>query len=263
MTIQPPRTRSRTVRVLGVALPVVLALGAVGGGLTYVKKTADEADRSVPTALWSRNQPKPAPDPAGDAPVRGRSSTPMSRLLLPVPEGYRLGPDMGEYGHDSVADGKEATQRLKGFGRGLAGKNRRDYERRIDKLGIQGMAMRSYLADSDALVVEVQILRMKEGKHIRDMHDLRRVLAEWLDHKDGPRIKGHANAACFMTPITVDADGDKEKKEADIEGVECTAYTADTHISISAFATKPLDKSEVADFVKQQLDHIESPGEYI
>ncbi|MFE1574985.1 hypothetical protein [Streptomyces fradiae] len=263
MTTGEPESRSRARRLIGVVLPIVLALGTAGGGLVYVQRTADEADRTVPTALWSRNLPKPGKDPAGDAAVRGRSSTPMSRLLLPVPEGYRLGPDIDGHGNDSEFGAKEATQRMKDLGRGLAGKDRRDFEKRVEKLGLGGMAQRSYLADSDELVLEVQVMPLKDRKHLRGFHEFDRGLVEWLDLKKGPKIKGHPEAVCHMFPPYIDLDADGAEEESGLDGMRCTAYTGDTSVVIAAVATDPLDKSEVADFVKQQLDHIASPGEYV
>ncbi|MEV0491850.1 hypothetical protein [Streptomyces atratus] len=43
-----------------------------------------------------------------------------------VPEGYRLGQDIGEYSNDSEISGKRATAQLKGSGHGIAGKQRRE-----------------------------------------------------------------------------------------------------------------------------------------
>ncbi|MEU3448646.1 hypothetical protein AB0H29_15695 [Streptomyces thermolilacinus] len=263
MITREPKPRFRTTRLLGVTLPVVLALGAVGGGVAYTKKTTDEADRTVPTALWSKEQHKPGKDPAGDAILRGRSSTPMSKLLLPVPDGYRLGPDMGELSNDDEVSGTEATRQLKDFGRGLAGKDRREFEKKVDKLGVRGLAARSYFEDSDELYLEVKIVRMKDRRHIRDMHDLQTKLAGALELKKGPKIKGHAKAACFMVPTLIDADGHVRTKKPETEGMECTAYTDEIQVTVTATGVKPLDRSEVADFVKQQLDHIASPGEYV
>jgi hypothetical protein len=255
---QEPKPRPRTRRVLGLAIPAVLLLGTVSGALVYTKKAVDEADRTVPTVLWAKEQPKPGKDPVGDAPVRGRSSTPMSRLLLPVPEGYRLGPDIGEHGNDTEVGERAATRLLKETGRGLAGKERRDFERRIDGLGVRGFAMRSYLSDSDALVAEVQIVRMRDVRQLRAMHELRVQIFKWMDAPQGPRIKGHKEAVCHM--LRAGAEGGKDEG---LEGMTCLAYRGDAHVSVVATGTAPFERAEVAQFVKDQLDHIASPGEYV
>ncbi|WP_262386966.1 hypothetical protein [Streptomyces sp. TRM49041] len=258
MTTEEPKPRSRMRRVLGVVLPAVLVLGAVGGGVAYTKKTVEGADRTVPTTLWAKDAPEPAKDPAGDARVKGGSSTPMSKLLLPVPASYRLGPDIGEYGNDGEVSGKQATQLMKDAGRGLAGKERRDFEKRIEKLGVQGMAMRSYLSSSNDLLVQVHILRMKDEKRIHDAHKLRVELAELLEFKKGPKIEGHKKAACYLAPSY-----DRDEHKSELAGMECMAYTDGIQVTITANGTKPFDKSEVAELVKKQLDHIASPGEYV
>ncbi|WP_175411003.1 hypothetical protein [Streptomyces sp. TRM64462] len=260
MTTEEPKPRSRTRRALGVVIPAVLVLGAASGGLAYTRKTVDEADRTVPTTLWSRAEGSSgtAKDPVGNAPVQGQASTPMSKLLLPVPDDYKLGPDIEEYGNDGEISGKQATQLLKDGGRGLSGKKRRDFEKRIEKLGVRGVAVRSYLSNTNDLLVEVHIVRMKDEKHLHDLHKLRVGLAEFLKFKKGPSIKGHKKAACYLVPME-NASG----KKTELEGMDCVAHTGDIQVTVSAAGTKPFEKSDVADLVKRQLDHIAAPGEYV
>lgn len=114
-TPRAPKGRAR--RVVLAVLPAVLVLGAVGGAAAYTKVTVDSADRTVTTKVWGEGAHKPAKDPAGDV-GRGRADTELSKLLLPVPENYRLGPDMGEYGNDDEISGKKATAQMKESGRG-------------------------------------------------------------------------------------------------------------------------------------------------
>ncbi|CAM5228254.1 Secreted protein OS=Streptomyces microflavus OX=1919 GN=HUT09_18740 PE=4 SV=1 [Streptomyces microflavus] len=78
-------------------LPFVLVLAAVGGAAAYTVRTVDGADRTVTTVVWDGSGPKPGLDPAAKA-DRGRTDTELSRLPMPVPEGYRLGPHIGELG---------------------------------------------------------------------------------------------------------------------------------------------------------------------
>ncbi|MER7814914.1 hypothetical protein [Streptomyces sp. NPDC096153] len=83
----------------GVVLPAVLVLGSVGGAAAYTAVTVGGADRTVPTTVWAQPSKEPAEDPAAEA-WRGRASTPLGKLLLPVPDGYRLGPDVAVLGKD-------------------------------------------------------------------------------------------------------------------------------------------------------------------
>lgn len=237
----------------------VLVLGAVSGAAVYTKTTVDHADRTVTTELWagsahgkSKGKDK---DPAGDVSL-GRASTELSKLLLPVPDGYRLGPDDGVHGNDSEVGGREAAAEMKAGNRGLAGKQRRELEKRIDKLHVQGVAVRTYTSDRNDLLVRTELVRMKDKKAVRDLYDFQTGLFDAIGlFRDGPAVGGHKkNATCFLQP--------KDSKHR-IESMYCMAYDGEMVLSFVASGTKPVHTSSVADLVKDQLDHIKSPGEYV
>ncbi|KAA6220434.1 hypothetical protein CP979_19125 [Streptomyces filamentosus] len=264
------RPRRKAGRVLlGVVLPAVLVLGAAGGGIAYTAVTVANADRTAETVGWAPAGPEAAgEDPAETTVTRGRADTPMSKLLLPVPEGYRLGPDIEAYGNDAELTGQEATALLKGEARGLSGKKRRAYEKRIEKLGVQGIGLRSFTSYDGGLVVEVQIVRMKDKRGIHDLYQGKREITEFLELPEGPRIKDHRNSSCFLLEDPQDrtedeSEEEREERENALRGMSCSAYDSELLVSVTAFGAVPFEKSEVADLVKKQLDHIKSPGEYV
>ncbi|MFD0148686.1 hypothetical protein ACWGQ4_01120 [Streptomyces sp. NPDC055721] len=260
------KTAGRTRRLLTNALTAVLVLGAVGGGVAYTAVTVDGADRTAPTVAWADPTGTPTPaDPVSGA-AKGRASTPLSKLLLPVPEGYWLGSDIEGYGNDDEVAAKEAEALFKKTSKGLYGKKRREFEKRIDALGIKGMAMRSYASQDSDLQVEVSVLRMKDKKTVRELFELRKEMAEFVDMPKGPRVKDHAkNAACFVVPDPAepeDAEA-KEQWEERLRGVTCAAYDGEVAISVWAVGATRFDKKAVAELLEKQLRHIESPGEYV
>ncbi|WP_405715162.1 MULTISPECIES: hypothetical protein [unclassified Streptomyces] len=255
-TAAPGTTASgRSRRVILMALPVVLVVAVVAGAAVYTGNAVDGADRSAGTVLWKSPAHKPGKDPAGDV-ARGRTSTALSKLLLPVPAGFRLGPDNGELGNDGEQSGKQATAAMKQRARGLAGKERRAHEKRIDKLRIEGIATRSYTENTNTLVISTEIMRMKDKRAVRNLYTFGTGLRESIDvFRTEPRIKGHTrNARCYVL-----RKGGKD----DIESMDCLAYDGELSISVSASGTKPFDRSAVAELLRDQLDHIASPGEYI
>ncbi|MFC8230885.1 hypothetical protein [Streptomyces sp. NPDC057287] len=245
----------RARRILLTALPFVLVLGAVGGAAAYTKVTVDGADRTVETRLWDVSDRKAGKDPAGDT-GRGRSDTELSKLLLPVPKGYRLGPDDGEHGNDDEVDGRQAVAAMKESRRGLAGKERREYEKRIDKLRVQGLALRSYVSDNNDLEVHAEIVRMKDKNAVRTFYTFQKELFDLVGiFRDGPKVKGHTRrATCYLQP---------KDSESGIEDLVCAAYDGELSITYRATGIKPVDKAAVAELLKDQLDHITSPGEYV
>ncbi|QES24663.1 hypothetical protein DEJ46_18270 [Streptomyces venezuelae] len=253
---------SRKRRVLTNITTAVLVLGAVGGGVAYTAVTAEGADRTAPTVGWEEPTATPtSADPATGF-AKGRASTPLSRLLLPAPDGYVLGADIKGYGNDDELAAKEAVALFKQTNKGLYGKKRRAYEKEIDKLGIQGMAMRSYASVDSTRQVEVLVLRMKDKKAVRRFSDVRKDLFEFLELPEGPKVKGHEkNAACFLVPEP--QGGDEEEREARLQSMICQAYDGEVMVTVTAFGGRPFGRQAVAELVRKQLDHIESPGEYV
>ncbi|MCX5392158.1 hypothetical protein [Streptomyces sp. NBC_00094] len=260
---EAPRKPKRGARriLLGVVLPAVLVLGAAGGGVTYTAVTVSSADRTAPTEVWgSADSTATDKDPAESA-ARGKAGTPLSKLLLPVPPGYELGPDHELYGNDGELGEAEAVAQMKQEGEGLSGKKRRAYEKEVDRLGIQGIAVRSFSDLSDAAVISVHITRMKDKKRIKDSFRLRKEVLEALEFPKGPKVKDHRNAACYLMPE--DKTVEKKEREEQLDGMVCIAYDSEVMVSVTASGAKPFDRAGVADLLKQQLDHIESPGEYV
>lgn len=236
----------------------VLVLGVAGAGV-YTGVTVSAAERHAPTIGWEAPQAA-SKDPAGNT-RDGKASTPLSKLLLPVPGDYSLGPDIDRYGNDGELGATDAVALLKQQGKGLSGKKRREYDRRIEKLGVQGIAVRSYTSIDSDLVIEVQVIRMKDRRFVNELHKLRGEIAGLLDFAKGPKVEGHKNAACYVLPR--DKDEDDEEREFRMEGMSCSAYDSEYFVSAFAYGGPSLDRSAVAELVKNQLDHIKSPGEYV
>lgn len=261
-TVTEPTKPGRGRKLLTVVLPTVLVLGAIGGGVTYTAVTVESADRSAPTVAWEETEATQwDKDPAALSAERGRASTPLSKLLLPVPEGYTLGPDIESYGNDGEVSDKEALALMKQEGKGLSGKKRREYDKRVEKVGIKGIAVRSFAAEDSETVVSVRITQMKDKKQIRAMFELRKDLFELFEFPKGPKIGGHKNSACFMVPE--DKDLTKAEKSRQLEEMHCTAYDSEVEVTVTVAGSKPFDRSAVAELVRKQLDHIKSPGEYV
>ncbi|WP_328707673.1 hypothetical protein [Streptomyces mesophilus] len=243
-----PRAR----RIAAVVLPVVLVLGSAGGAGFYVKSTVDKADTTVTTTHWGKHEE--GSDPAGDA-HRGRHDTELSKLLLPVPEGYHLGPDVDENGNDTSLSGKQATAQLKATGRGLTGKQRREFNERMEKFGVQGVAGRSYVDEQSGLVVETTVIKAKDRKALRDLQSFMTSLTmEVPGAKKGPKIEGHPKAKCTLLPA---------EKGVEVDDMFCSAQVGDAFVSVYVYGPKPMNKSDIAGFLKKQLDHVKSPGEYV
>ncbi|WP_426365060.1 hypothetical protein [Streptomyces sp. E-08] len=248
--------------LLRVVLPSVVVLGLIGGGVTYTAVTVSTADRTAPTRLWGDEDEtaKDAPDPAA-ALARGKAGTPLSKLLLPLPEGYEFGPDEELYGNDGELGAAEATVLMKQSGEGLSGKKRRTFEKEVDKLGIQGIGVRSFADPGSDVVVTFELASMKDKKQIRNSFRIRKEVMDALGARKGPKVKDHRNAVCYLAPE--DDSLDKKERAEALEEMICLAYDSEVLVTVKAAGAKPFDRAGVADLLKKQLDHIASPGEYV
>ncbi|MFJ2113593.1 hypothetical protein ACIOEX_17195 [Streptomyces sp. NPDC087850] len=259
-TAPAPRTRTprtRTRRLFGTVLPALLVSGAVVGGAAFIKITSDGADRTVPTTVWAEaDDAEPAKDPAG--PIgRGRADTELTKKLLPVPPGYQLGPDMGEYGNDGELTGKQTIGRMKEeIGAGHPAAVRREAHREIDRMGIQGLALRTYRLKGGngqgSLYAEVSLIALKDREAARRWYAVASQPGEGA--RKGPVIEGRKHSSCSLEP---------ETEMADIESMSCVAYEGDVAVVVVAQGAKPINRFTFVELVKDQLDHIASPGTYI
>ncbi|MFD4648154.1 hypothetical protein [Streptomyces sp. NPDC058441] len=237
---------------VAVACAVVLAVGA-GTGLTVMKVNA--ADRSAPTKVWAKPKEQKQAKP-GRAKAQG-----LSARLLPVPKAYRPGPDIDEYGNDKTLGGSEAAARLKRGTRNLPSRQREAQDKAIDKLKLRGMAMRSYQLSgymgwtdehNKSLVVDMQLAQMQNRRAGRQLKEFRSEFLRSVGvFPKGPKVKGHRNADCFLAP--------KDSK-GKLEMVLCSAYEDDVLVTATGYGPKPLNTTEVADLLAQQLDRLTSQG---
>ncbi|WP_051716304.1 hypothetical protein [Streptomyces bikiniensis] len=183
-----------------------------------------------------------------------------------MPEGHALGADVEEgYGTDHEVAAKEAVALFKRLDNGLCGKKRRAYEKGVDRLGIQGMAMRSYASQDEELHVEAFVLRMKDKGKVREFFELRREPAGLAGLAEGPEIEARAgNAACFVMPGPErPEDAEEEERWQDrLRGTACSAYDDEVLVSVTSAEVGGPHTEAVADLVEKQLRHIGSPGEY-
>ncbi|WP_435610543.1 hypothetical protein [Streptomyces sp. C10-9-1] len=263
----PSGGRRRVLRVL----PPVLATAVAAVGLVFTGVTVRGADTAAPTAIWTSPQDAGSAGPRGEGSEdpaasahRGRTDNELSRALLPAPPGYSLGPDVAGVGNDTVLTGQEAGAELKASLEGLSGRQRREAEQRVDALGIRGLAGRSYQKDSLDLVVEVAVGRMEDTGAVRDWY--RRELAWYAeaDVPEGPAVDGQENASCVLppSPDTLFEEAD-EAFEPSLGLMRCAAHEGEYFVRVTAYGAEPFMASAVVRLLKDQLDHIASPGEYV
>ncbi|MFD7613448.1 hypothetical protein [Streptomyces sp. NPDC059828] len=240
----PGKQRGRRVPVAGAV--VVLALAVVAGGTVLALDKLDDADRTAPTVVWAQPSQGAVTAPA----PRG-----LAAKLPPVPHTYSLGPDIDGLGNDVVLGERQAIAHFKEASRGLPSAQRKAHHKAIDKLRLQGLALRSYVSQYHGMVVEMRLAQIENGKDGRALAAFQSEFADALGiFRKGPAIPGFKQAKCFLPP---------KDSEAKLESMFCSAYEGDVLVSATAYGAKPLDTGAAAELLKEQLDHLKSPGEYV
>lgn len=242
---------------LAAALSALLVLGAAGGGVAYTAVTVSAADRTAPTKVWDAPEKAPSvDDPAPDTST-GRQDNPLSKELLPVPTDYRLGPAVEGFSSDAYLTGKEAEALFGRGANGLPSQQREQHRKFVERLQIEGIAMRSYTRYSDNLVIEIKLAQMDNRSAVKDLSAFQSELADAFSlFRQGPEIEGYEKAKCFLMP---------ENEESGIEEMSCTAYEDDVLVSLNATAyekeweTADLKKNG-AKLLKKQLDRLTKGG---
>ncbi|MFK0116711.1 hypothetical protein [Streptomyces sp. NPDC090994] len=249
--LRKPARRRRIVAVAG----CLLLAAAVAGGVGYTGVVVDGADRDAGAPVWA--SPKAAAD------EEEAEATGLAATLVPYrSDGWTRGPDLGEFGSDTVLSGAQATALRKESLRGLPRSERRRLEKEIDRRPVAGMAMRSYVhtpafdeGEKGSVTTGIVLAQMESRAAVRDMSTVQNDFFASLDiFREGPRIKGHTNARCFLPP----ADSDE-----DLDLMFCSAYQGDVLVTLTAEGVKPFDSDGVAALLTEQLDRIAEPGEAV
>lgn len=249
---EKPRRRGRIAAIAGSALLAV----AVAVGVGYTVVTVNGADRDAGAAVWKFPKQKSADD---EKKVRAKG---LSGMLLTYTNGWKRGPDLGDFAADTELSGAQATALRKESLRDLPRTQRRQLEKLIDKQHIEGMAMRSYVKGAGAeffsdtaVAVNIQLSQMKNRSAVRNISASQNEFLDRLDvFRKGPKIEGYKDAACFLPP--------KDSHE-DLEAMLCSAYRGNVLVTLTADGVKPFDSKGIAELLKDQLDRIAEPGEAV
>ncbi|MFF4088773.1 hypothetical protein ACFY2D_23340 [Streptomyces nigra] len=256
---RPARKRWSRRRVATIAGTVV-AVAAIVAGTGYTVVTVRGADRDAGAPTWK------FPSAAADRPAKAPKATGLAAMLVPYgTDSWVRGPDMGEFGSDAQLTGTQAEALRKESLRDLPRSQRRELEKRMDRLRPKGVAMRSYFSEfasgraggfvSDIYSVDVVLSQLENRTAVRDVVRTQNSLLGALDiFRKGPAVKGHKDAKCFLAPKDISEGTDE---------MSCFGYVGDVLVTVSAQGARPLDAKAVAKLMSTQLDRIAEPGKAV
>ncbi|SCE02394.1 hypothetical protein GA0115251_135817 [Streptomyces sp. TverLS-915] len=249
----PARARSRLRTGLAYALPLLVLLGSGVGSVVYATSSSESADRTVATRQWDRDAL--AAPPKTDF-GKGGTSGALQRQLLPVPEGYRLGPYVSKDGNDLQLGGREIRDALTSGTLGSADADR--VEELLRSSAPRALAMRSYVTPDRESAYYVVLTQTKEGKGpsaASSFKTLRKLLESVFEKES--EVPGHAKDAFCVRPSTPPtADGEK----SGIELVTCLGVHGDLLATLDVTSSDRVGHWGAGRFFARQLDRLKSTG---
>ncbi|MFI5866869.1 hypothetical protein [Streptomyces sp. NPDC051546] len=257
--VQPavPAEPVRTARVVNrkaiARVAGTVAVASLLGGGVWASAAIADADRDAPTAYWV-----PLGEPAAKAVEPGAvPPNALSGKLLPIPDGFRPGPDMGADGNDFVLSGEKAIESFQESRTGLSSTERKKRDEMLASLKLKGLAGRTYAKEMTGWIAEVRIMQA-DPKAVGSFSEVTKKLLELGgDKRQAPKVDGFPDAKCSLLAI-----GDEEGKEK-IDSIDCTAVEGDIAVTFRAYGPKPFSTTDAVAFFKNQMSHLKSPGESV
>ncbi|MFD0637991.1 hypothetical protein ACFQ9X_47005 [Catenulispora yoronensis] len=228
-------------------LASALAVGAgVGFGILAVtgKPGVDAGHWAVsPSASVS----SPAPSPSVTAGVRsdGTHYGSLLAFLLPVPDGYRPGPDVGELGNDSAVRADQADPTVSLLFGTLPASDLTGVEGAVTAGHMSGGAVRSYANEAGTLDLSLTVLQLDPALSAKSTDDFLRIVKASKGYRVGPAVPGHPDALCVLPPTHAGAR---------LDAMTCLGTVGDAFTIATAEGVVPLDTNAVTDLFGRQLD---------
>ncbi len=170
---------------------------------------------------------------------------------MPVPAGYRPGPDDGVYGNDTELNGEQLSAELDAELQQIP-KDKRDKLRSYwEGLHVKATGVRTYLSTGDDLVIGLK-LRQFNQQEVQRINEYTAVFTGDTGlFRIGPTIPGHPEAHCYLMPTP---------PSAPIDYLECSAAEGDLLVVMNAEGVAPLPKDKIVALFTLQLDRLARPG---
>ncbi|MFF2039557.1 hypothetical protein ACFVVX_03955 [Kitasatospora sp. NPDC058170] len=246
-----PVRRSRLLRATGATVAAALVGVVIGIGIIKVEYDAPGPVVAASGAPTTGPAPTAAPTPFG-AKSNGNHFGSLRDLLLPVPDGYALGPDDGGYGNDVELSADRLSADMEEDLKEVP-KEKRDRLRAYwEGLHVKATGVRTYKAvGSNDLLIGMK-LRQFNQQEVQKLNEYTAVFTGDTGlFRIGPEIPGHPEAHCYLMPVPPGAQ---------IDYLECSAAEGDLLVVMNVEGVAPLRKDRIVTLFTQQLDRLATPG---
>jgi hypothetical protein len=246
----PPAARRRpSFAVRATAAVVAAALVGVGIGVGILKVRYD--DGPVVAAGPTAAAPGPSASPAFGAKSNGTHFGSFRDLLLPVPDGYHLGPDAGAYGNDTELTEAQRRSWMEDEIRGLPTKLQDSLRKVWQNTPLKGGGVRSLAASDDELVATVWLLQYHQAAVKADDAWVSTLGSDTGLFRLGPQVPGHSEAHCYLPALPPGSE---------VDSLQCSAALGDLRVVFQVDGVAPLPKDKLVTLFAKQLDRLAIPG---
>ncbi|MFF2791805.1 hypothetical protein ACFVT6_34490 [Streptomyces sp. NPDC058049] len=253
----PARKANRkVVKLVAAAVGVVVLAGAGVGAALALK----DANRTSPTRYWMAEGYTTG---GTQAPVPSVPANALTGKLLPLPDRYWPGPDIGKEGNYYFLSGERALESFKEARTGLSSSERAERDKAFADLKLKGLAGRSYSRrDGDGnATAEIELLQADPAQLAKFGEFTNKLIELVGSDGDAPKVDGYPQAKCSVDPLVIERESKEGKKKHKIEALDCLAVEGDVMVSFRMYGTEGFAVKDAVGLFKQQLDHLKSPGE--
>ncbi|MFF2820323.1 hypothetical protein ACFVT9_32945 [Kitasatospora cineracea] len=242
----PARARRRAPKA--VAAVVAAALLGVGIGEVVIRVHYGD-EPAAPAAAAAPIVPAPSastPAPWG-AKSDGTHVGSLRDLLLPVPDGYRLGPDYKSLGNDGEFVGADLDRAQEEMLAEVPEKYRARLKDALSTLHFTGVGVRSLTRFDNRLTAALKLTRFDQ-QAVSEQNALFGALVDDSDlFRRGPDVPGHPDARCVLPALRA---GDQ------LDYVTCYSAVGDLLVQLRVEGVAPIDQNKVVDLFRRQLDRL-------
>jgi hypothetical protein len=246
----PTRTFPRAKALIAAGAVLSIAVGA-GVGTYIVQQRQHRKDQAI-AAAEAVQAAKPKPVAAGIRADGSHYGT-LFAYLLPIPDGYVLGPYDANYGNNTYVSAAQITTQLEDLLSGIPKSDMSNAKGALANTHLKGVAVRTLDNSSSSsgtlVVVSIELLQfdVKDAKSASDSFN--RLVSDLNVFRTGPSVPGYGQAKCVLPP---GLGSDK------VDEMLCVASSGDVEVMVDAQGIAPLDQSKIATLVGQQLDRLKT-----
>jgi hypothetical protein len=241
----PTRTRLAAGAVASIVVGAAIGFTVVHGRDTTHNQQQAAANASASAQAYAATIQAPI---TGGVRSDGSHYGSLFAFLLPLPDGYGLGPDIGSIGDNSYISAAQVSAELQGQLLKLPKSDLSSTKDTLADLHLQGIAVRTMVNSENTEEIDFELMQLDPKLASSDQS----MLGSFVDNlgfRQGASVPGYGSAKCVLPP-GLGSD--------QLDEMFCVASYGDVEVMVEASGQAPLDQSAAVQLIAQQLDRLKS-----